>query len=166
MGAIKDVVDLATKLAESIQDRKFAADLFKIIQLISTIQSDQASLTENNVQLMSDKTTLQNTISALESNIARLNQQISELQNPSNDNSFGISDLTKNILLYSSKIDNGVSTHMVQHNFSISNAKAKLEINELRNAKLIKHGAITRMQDTRYIPTYEGLQLLNVNKLI
>ncbi len=33
MGAIKAVVDLSTQLANSVQDRKFSAELFKIIEL-------------------------------------------------------------------------------------------------------------------------------------
>jgi len=80
MGAIKDVVFLATQLSESVQDRRFASDLFKIIQLVNTIQCDQASLTEKNIELMSEKSELKQSISALKSDITRLHQQISNLK--------------------------------------------------------------------------------------
>jgi len=85
MGAIKDVVDLATQLSESVQDRRFTSDLFKIIQLVNTIQSEQASLTEKNIELMSENADLKQSISVFKSDIAILNQQISNLKNQAGD---------------------------------------------------------------------------------
>lgn len=82
MSAIKDIVELATKLSESIQDRRFADDLFKIIRLIGAVQFDQVTLAEKNIQLMNDKSALQETVATLESNVTKLKQHISELQNP------------------------------------------------------------------------------------
>jgi len=166
MGAIKDVVDLTTQLANSIQDRKFAADLFKIIELISTVQVDQERLTENNIQLMSDKSALQNTITTLKSDITRLQQQISELQNPTDKGIPEISDLMKQILFYSSESPEGISISMVQHKLNISNAKSGLEIGKLQDSKLLDYGSLAAGQDIIYVPTHQGLALLDRDNLI
>jgi hypothetical protein len=51
MGAIKDVVDLTTQLANSVQDRKVASEIFKIQSLILSVQKDDAALVSENLDL-------------------------------------------------------------------------------------------------------------------
>jgi len=51
MGAIKDLIDLVTQLANSVQDRKFASELNTIQSLILKLQAEQATLHEANVKL-------------------------------------------------------------------------------------------------------------------
>jgi hypothetical protein len=73
MGNIKDIIDLITQLANSTQDRKIAAEIFKIQSLILSVQNDDAALVSENLDLKKkifelEKETfnLQNKISALE----------------------------------------------------------------------------------------------------
>jgi ribosomal protein L37AE/L43A len=51
MGAIKDVVDITTQLANSVQDRKVSAEIFKIQSLILSVQKDDAELVSENLDL-------------------------------------------------------------------------------------------------------------------
>jgi hypothetical protein len=51
MGNIKDIVDLTTQLANSVQDRKVAAEIFKIQSLILSVQKDDAALVSENLDL-------------------------------------------------------------------------------------------------------------------
>ena len=85
MGALKDVVDLSTQLANSVKDRKFAADLFKVIELINIVRAEQAGLTEDNIQLMSDKAKLQKLVISLEDDISKLKEEIIGLNEPAED---------------------------------------------------------------------------------
>ncbi|WP_022669155.1 hypothetical protein [Desulfospira joergensenii] len=51
MGTIKDIVDLSTQLANSVQDRKVSAELYKIQSLTLQLQAEQSDLHDKNVQL-------------------------------------------------------------------------------------------------------------------
>ncbi|MCK5100049.1 MAG: hypothetical protein KAR45_18205 [Desulfobacteraceae bacterium] len=59
MGTIKDIVDLSTQLANSVSDRKIAADINQIQSLTLQLQSEQADLHEKNMQLREDLLKLQ-----------------------------------------------------------------------------------------------------------
>ena len=66
MGTIKDLVDLTTQLANSVQDRQVAAELNNIQQLILQLQSEQAELHEKNMTLREEQLQLKERISVLE----------------------------------------------------------------------------------------------------
>jgi len=51
MGNIKDIVDLTTQLANSVQDRKVSAEIFKIQSLILSVQKEDAALVSENLDL-------------------------------------------------------------------------------------------------------------------
>ena len=51
MGTIKDVVDLTTQLANSIQDRKVAPEILKIQTLILSVQKEDATPVSENFDL-------------------------------------------------------------------------------------------------------------------
>ncbi len=51
MSAIKDIVDLTTQLSNSVQDRKLATEILQIQRLILTVQSDDAALVSENLDL-------------------------------------------------------------------------------------------------------------------
>jgi len=51
MGTAKDIIDLVTQLSDSIQDRKVAAELFKIIALANQLQSENTDLHSENFKL-------------------------------------------------------------------------------------------------------------------
>jgi len=75
MGAIKDVVDLTEKLANSVKDRKFAGDLLAIQRAIAALQTEHASIQEKDIELMGKNAELQQ-------EVHRLQQKIQELQKP------------------------------------------------------------------------------------
>ena len=66
MGAIKDLVDLVTKLSDNVQDRKFAAELREIQRTIGNLQSEQAALHEQRIALMTENAELKQKVSMLE----------------------------------------------------------------------------------------------------
>ncbi len=72
MGTIKDLVDLTTQLANSVQDRKIAKELNDIQSLILSLQSEQAGLHESNIQLREERLTLKEHILKLETEIQHL----------------------------------------------------------------------------------------------
>ncbi len=72
MGAIKDLVDLTTQLANSVQDRKIAAEINAIQNLILKLQAEQAELHETNMALREEKLTLKERIQQLEEEVTKL----------------------------------------------------------------------------------------------
>lgn len=137
MGAIKDVVDLATQLSESVQDRKFAADLMQIIRLINTIQSEQAALTENNIQLMSDKAALERRIHGLESDISRLEKEISDLNKVSSDEVVRITEKAFDILQMLFEAHNGLSKEEIANGVHLSLGEAAYHFDILKRHKFV-----------------------------
>ena len=65
MGTIKDLVDLVTQLANSVQDRKIASELNAIQSLILKLQAEQATLHEANVELREERLSLKEQIQQL-----------------------------------------------------------------------------------------------------
>ena len=74
MGTIKDLVDLATQLVNSVEDRKIASELREIQTLALTLQSEQASLHEANIKLREEKIELSDKIRSLERKIEELSE--------------------------------------------------------------------------------------------
>lgn len=72
MGAIKDVVDLLTQLANRVQDRKLASELNTIQTLILKIQAEHAELHETDMQLREERLSLKERIQELEAKVAEL----------------------------------------------------------------------------------------------
>ena len=72
MGSIKDLVDLTTQLANSVQDRKIASELNAIQSLILRLQSEQATLHEANTELREERLTLKERVQELEAEVERL----------------------------------------------------------------------------------------------
>lgn len=74
MGTIKDLVDLATQLVISVEDRKIASELREIQTLALTLQSEQASLHAANIKLREEKIELSDKIRSLERKIEELSE--------------------------------------------------------------------------------------------
>jgi len=70
MGAIKDLVDLVTQLTNSVQDRKFAAELREIQKMIADIQTEHATIHEQRIELMTENVELKQTIASFKQEIA------------------------------------------------------------------------------------------------
>lgn len=66
MGTIKDLVDLVTQLANSVNDRKVATELNAIQSLVAQLQSEQASFHEANIGLREERLALKQRIQDLE----------------------------------------------------------------------------------------------------
>lgn len=75
MGNIKDVVDLASDLANRVKDRKIADELNKIQQLLLSIQSEQAELHESNVKLREERLALNERIQGLEAEVLKFKSE-------------------------------------------------------------------------------------------
>jgi polyhydroxyalkanoate synthesis regulator phasin len=155
MGAIKDIVDLATQLSESVQNRKFSADLMEIIRLINTIQGDQVRLTEDNLQLMSNKVALERTISSFESDIARLQDEVSKLKNGQPKSDVKITEETFNILntLFNHHV--GCSIEDCSKTFNLSMSETKYHFDILLKSDLIyKSAYATRGTQPSYMDEF------------
>lgn len=72
MGTLKDIVDLTSQLANSVQDRKIATELNTIQQLILNLQSEQAILHETNIELREERLTLKEKVQELETELKEL----------------------------------------------------------------------------------------------
>jgi hypothetical protein len=72
MGTLKDLVDLTTQLANSMQDRKIASELNAIQSLTLQLQSEQASMHEANIQMREERLSLKERIQELETELAKL----------------------------------------------------------------------------------------------
>jgi hypothetical protein len=59
MGTAKDIIDLVTQLSDSIQDRKVAAELFKIIALANQLQVDNFNLQKEIMELKKENQEIQ-----------------------------------------------------------------------------------------------------------
>lgn len=78
MGTIVDLTNLVTKLVGSVQDRKFASELREVQRMISSLQSDQASLHEKNMLLSSENAELKQTIASLGLKLQQPQESIAE----------------------------------------------------------------------------------------
>ena len=72
MGTIKDLVDLTTQLANTVEDRKIASELNSIQTLILKLQAEQATLHETNIELREEHLSLKERIHELETTIYEL----------------------------------------------------------------------------------------------
>ena len=72
MGAIKDIIDLVTQLANSVEGRKLANELNHIQTLILSIQSEHAELHEKNIHLREEGLDFKGRILELEGQIREL----------------------------------------------------------------------------------------------
>ena len=70
MGAIKDIHELTAGLINSVKDRRVVTDLYKILDAISSFQSEHFEARERNVNLLADNCRLQQEIRDLQSNHA------------------------------------------------------------------------------------------------
>jgi hypothetical protein len=58
MGILVDLTKLVTQLLESVQDRKFAAELREIHRMIGSLQLEHAAVYEQNLDLRTEKANL------------------------------------------------------------------------------------------------------------
>jgi ribosomal protein S27AE len=66
MGAIVELIGILTRLVQSVENRPLAEDLLRIQRLVATIQTEQATLAENNLKLSTENAGLKEKVRALE----------------------------------------------------------------------------------------------------
>jgi hypothetical protein len=124
MGAIKDITDLVTQLANSVEDRRFAGELRQIQGMIGNLQSEQAILSEKNIELMTKNQQLKEAI-------AHLKKQPT-MQNSSEDS---IGEGGEKVLEFLSLRDSGIFLEDLAIGVGMSNQIAKYLIDKLMAPK-------------------------------
>lgn len=157
MGAVKDLVDLVTQLSNSIEDRKFAAELREIQSMIGGIQSEHAALHEQRIALMTEN-------AELKQKIAELQQEMLDLKNPTLTPDKSLPEEAQKILLLLTKYK-GIAADQVAHNVSIDLTRAEYWLGELSEKKLV-YASYSIMAPTTYSIGQKGREFLISNNLI
>src|SRR5258706_558591 len=66
MGALKDIADLVTRLIESKEGRKFAAEISKIQSAVASLYSEHAAIIERDTQVMMQNLDLKRKVANIE----------------------------------------------------------------------------------------------------
>src|SRR3989442_149137 len=66
MGALKDIADLVTRLIESKEGRKFAAEISKIQSAVASLQSEHAAIIERDAQVLTENLELKRKVAKLD----------------------------------------------------------------------------------------------------
>lgn len=130
MGVVKDLVDLVAKLNDSVQDRKFAAELREIQGMIGSIQSEHAELHEQRISLMTENAELKQEIASLQQKIVELKQTPSKAPN-------ALDHGTEQVLLLFYKSARELPTSAIASSFSLDRSKAQYYLDLLRERNLI-----------------------------
>ena len=80
LGTIKDIVDISTQLANSVNDRKITSELNAIQSLTLQLQSEQLSLGETNLDLKENLFSLKNELTKVKEERANLARKCSDLE--------------------------------------------------------------------------------------
>jgi hypothetical protein len=164
MGAVKDLVDLVTQLSNSIEDRKFAAELREIQSMIGGIQSEHAAMHEQRIELMTENAELKQTIAALKGEIIALQQETANLKNPSQDQTKKLSEEAEKILMFLTKYER-IYAGQIANGISLDPTRTKYWLGVLKNDDMV-YAAYNMMDDTRYSIGQGGREYLVVNNLI
>lgn len=151
MGAIKDLVDLVTQLSNNIKNRKFAAELREIQGIISSIQSEHATMHEQRIDLMTKNAELKKTIVALKNKISSLNQEIA---NNNSSDAHAIDKLPKEseqMLMFIASNRGRITKDIIIRQTGLSTAKGDFFFD-----KLLKHKFITRTSGRVGVGSYYG----------
>lgn len=154
MGAVKDLVDLVTQLSNSIEDRKFAAELREIQSMIGSIQSEHAALHEQRIALMTEN-------AELKQKIAGLQQEMVDLKTSPQVSVNDLSEEAQNILLFLAKYKD-VTSDQVARNISADLTRTEYWLNKLADDNMV-HAAYSMMSPTTYSIGQKGREYL-VNK--
>ena len=118
MGAVKDLVDLITQLSNSIEDRKFAAELRDIQGMIGGIQSEHAAMHEQRIELMTNNAELKQIIASLKGDIVNLQQEISNLKDPTQKKQLQkLSEEAETVLMFFTKYTGVTPNQIAQYLF-------------------------------------------------
>lgn len=72
---------LVSKLVESIQDRKFAAEMREVQKMVATVNAEHFELNNSKLQLIAENTQLKQRVASLEQSITDAQKQNNEADN-------------------------------------------------------------------------------------
>lgn len=159
MGAIKDLTDLVARLVESVQDRKFAAELREVQRMIGSIQSEQAAMHEQRMTLITENADLKQKIAALEQRLEQAQPRGSQTHEQLDE----ISE--KMLLLVANTTDNITKDDLIQH-VNLPRAKACYYFDQLLNRKFVRKAGGNLDVGWYYAATPEGREYLVRRDLI
>ena len=164
MGAVKDLVDLVTQLTDSIEDRKFAAELRNVQSMIGNIQSEHAAIHEQRIDLLTENAELKQTIASLNQEIADLRNEIIEVKNqkPAVGNSLD-EEAEKILMLLAQRPD--ITSQQIAHSVSLDLTRTEYWLGVLEDDKMI-YGSYSMMSPTQYYIAQNGREYLVKNNKI
>ena len=157
MGALKDLVDLVTQLAGSVQDRKFAAELREIQSMIGSIQSEHAALHEQRIELMTENAELKQTI-------ASLKEEVAALVAPAPQTGEKLSPEAEAILQYLAKVQEA-NAHQIAQAISKDLVTTEYWIGILTEKDMI-YFSVVMDQPTEYYLVQKGREYLVKNEMV
>ena len=162
MGAIKDLVDLVTQLNNSVEDRKFAAELREIQSMIGGIQSEHAEIHEQRIELMTENAELKQVIASLKEEVVALKQQKEAANQPQSNK--GITNEEEQILLLLTK-SKEASAQQIAHQLNYDLTKTEYWVSRLCDNEMI-YFSLVMNQPTSYFLDQGGREYLVENNLI
>jgi predicted nuclease with TOPRIM domain len=157
MGAVKDLVDLITQLSNSIEDRKFAAELREIQGMIGGIQSEHAALHEHRIKLMTEN-------AELKQQMAELQQQLLDFKNQESVPNNKLPEEAQSILLFLAR-NKDVTAIQIAHNISLDPTRVEYWVDEFAEKEMACPCYIIE-EPTTYSIGQKGRAYLIANKLI
>jgi len=164
MGAVKDLVDLVTQLAGSVQDRKFAAELRGIQSMIGAIQSEHASLHEQRIVLMTENAELKQTIASLKNEVTALKAQKADHSAPAVQTDEKLSPEAEAILRFLGTAQEATADQIA---YAISKDLVTTEywIDVLKDRNMIDFSVVIN-QPSDYYLIEKGREYLVKNKMV
>jgi len=131
MGVIKDITDLVTRLINSVQDRKFAAELLEIQRMIGSLQSEQADLHEQRIALMTENAQLKQKIVALEQRVAQSQQRGTKPDDQ-------LDEIAVEMLVFIANTTDDITEEDVIEHLRLPQAKGKYHFDQLLKREFVR----------------------------
>ena len=139
MGTITDLTSLVTNLVDRIKDRKAAGDLREIQRMIVLLQSEQAKIHEDNIELRTQNAELKQKNEELQQDLI----QAKQAKEPSASES-DLAELETKILVLIANSPKKLSREMVANHFGLSKAKGDYYFDQLSNREFIRLSHVQR----------------------
>lgn len=152
---IKDLVDLVSKLASSIDDRKFAGELREVQSMIGRIQSEHAELHEKRIELMTTNASLREEVAALKEQIADLRLELSSAQSPVSTGAARLDSECEKVLLIIAH-NKGITAQRIASLAEIDVLKSQYWLDRLSDADLVYYPLIVGGGPLEYSVSSKG----------
>ncbi len=164
MGAIKDLVDLVTQLTNSVEDRKFAAELRQIQAMIGGIQSEHATIHEQRIELMSENAQLKQANASLQQKIIALQNEINDPKQSIPQEKARLSEEAEKILIVFTK-HTDITAVQISNIVSLELTRTEHWLDTLLDDDMIS-ASYSMMSDTTYFIAPEGRKYLVDNNIV